>query len=136
MTALASTHHRHRKPPLHRRALARLRSVRAHRRAETRREEVEASRAAADFIRVKVSYDVRPFLRSLARVRAQLAALDAAQVYVACHPEQGPVVPVTATRGQPPAAVLPDEVDERWPHLNRQWSDSTGSFQKIIGDQS
>lgn len=108
-------------PPWHRRALASLRAFR-------QRRAVEDARDDAYVARIEVHHDVRPFLRGLARVQAQLAALDAAQVYVACHPEQGPAVTPADAFNQPPAAVLPDEDVPGLEHLQRTWDDDTGTF--------
>lgn len=134
MTALAalSAHGRHHRPPLRKRLLAR-----AHRRPQWpgwllnwawhrqatpyHRPSVDIEIAQHDAHMVRVAAHAVP---PLAQAQARMTAL-----FGALHQEH-------AGFGQPPAAVLPDAVDERWPHLNRQWNDDTGTFTKISGDQS
>lgn len=115
MTAaiLAAHPGRHRRPPLHRRIAASLRTFR-------QRRAVEEARDDAYLVRIE-PHAPPPLVVAQARVAA---------LYGALHPDQGPpVLTVTDGFNQPPAAVQPDRDVPGMEHLRRPWDDwPTGTF--------
>lgn len=105
MTALGSHVARHRRQPLHRRILATLR-------ARRQRQAVEEARDDAYVVRIE-AHAIPP------QEKAQIALTA---LYSVLHHEHGGHASI------PPAAVLPDVPDERWPHLAPVYDDDTHAF--------